>query len=337
MLDSAEFVNSSHQTCLYAAAGRRLIRHASCARIEHALLVSRASAGRARFFAAVSRDTTDRSDALERSLTYVMSTESPGLVLLHVTAITGRSLTLVRRLGRNDGAPVVIATGLEQGETELAAMRRMATDALHMWLTQARDAGDDDGRQRSAEAAPDHHAISILAHTCGRPDVSATAFLACAEAIRRLKSAPLEVPFGGLSFVIRDMLERPPDPNANASDLRVRTIIDALQCGTNAALRRSLSDWARLLGVDAAHLGRLVHAQTGLQHREWRRVYRMKRAAHLLTRDDEQVAQIAFAVGFNDNSQFGREFRELFGFTPRTFRSLFRAPRGVKARQMTRA
>jgi AraC family transcriptional regulator len=132
--------------------------------------------------------------------------------------------------------------------------------------------------------------------------------------------------------VIRHLLESAPLAYGTASDLRVRTVIDALQSGANQALHRSLFDWARLLAVDAAHLGRLLHAQTGLRFREWRRAYRMKRAAHLLTRDDEQVAQIAFAVGFNDNSQFGREFRELFGVTPRAFRSLLRAPHAMRAR-----
>jgi AraC-like DNA-binding protein len=332
MLDSAEFVTSPHHACLYTP-GRRLARGTG-ALSGSALFASRAIAGRTRCFAAISRDfPLECSIAPEHLLDRLATTPRSGVALLHLTAIAGRSLTLVRRLGRGDDVPVVIATGLEPGDAGVEAMRQVAIDTLDTWFAQTAAVDHESAREQFVEAEFDHsRAISILAHTCSGADVSGTAFLVCAEAIAHLNAPPLEVAFTRLSPVIRGVLESPPFPCGTASDLRVRTVIDALQSGANQALHRSLFDWARLLAVDAAHLGRLLHAQTGLRFREWRRAYRMKRAAHLLTRDDEQVAQIAFAVGFNDNSQFGREFRELFGFTPRAFRSLLRAPHAMRAR-----
>jgi transcriptional regulator GlxA family with amidase domain len=50
----------------------------------------------------------------------------------------------------------------------------------------------------------------------------------------------------------------------------------------------------------------------------------MMRATRLLAQDDEQIAQIACAVGFINDGQFGRDFRRLFGLTPPYFRRALR-------------
>lgn len=47
---------------------------------------------------------------------------------------------------------------------------------------------------------------------------------------------------------------------------------------------------------------------------------RVSKAKELLRRDDMRITEIAFACGFNDSNYFSRQFRNITGQSPRTFR-----------------
>jgi AraC-like DNA-binding protein len=132
---------------------------------------------------------------------------------------------------------------------------------------------------------------------------------------------------------MKDRLARP------IHDARIRTLVHQLLEGNAHMLRRSERDWGQTFGMSPSHLGRLVRAHTTQSFRDLRRVCRIQLACRLLTRDDEQVAQIAFAAGYEPSqmAQFCREFRYVVGVTPRTFRSLVRDVRPHSRLQQMRA
>jgi len=49
---------------------------------------------------------------------------------------------------------------------------------------------------------------------------------------------------------------------------------------------------------------------------------RLARARELLTRTDLSLSEVAFAVGFADQSHFTRRFRQMVGVSPGQFRKL---------------
>ena len=51
---------------------------------------------------------------------------------------------------------------------------------------------------------------------------------------------------------------------------------------------------------------------------------RLARARELLTRTDLSLSEVAFAVGFADQSHFTRRFRQMVGVSPEQFRKLKR-------------
>ncbi len=253
-------------------------------------------------------------------------------VVLDLRFDTGRALTVLRRGDGGRNVPIVIATTGNEKESALS-MIRTTRDRELLRVIRA-SAIQPTLRIRltpeyiGGSPAPEHLRIaSTLARACASEDASIEAFLVCAGVVRRLHGPAMQVPFTPLLNDVFDMLRRPPHPSPRLWDARVRSLTDALHEGDVEALRRSEADWGRQFGVHAAHLGRLVHAHTGQRFRDWRRICRLKRAAQLLVRDDEQVAQVGFAAGFGDASQFGREFRLLFGLTPREFRRQLLRPR----------
>jgi AraC-like DNA-binding protein len=48
---------------------------------------------------------------------------------------------------------------------------------------------------------------------------------------------------------------------------------------------------------------------------------RINRAASLLRRGDDSITDIAFLVGFRDSNYFTRQFRKVFGTSPRAYRN----------------
>jgi AraC-like DNA-binding protein len=74
------------------------------------------------------------------------------------------------------------------------------------------------------------------------------------------------------------------------------------------------------LHVTRAHLGRLLRSNTGIGFRKWRTMLAMKVAVRRLNESDKYIAQIAYDLGFDHPSQFDREFRYVFGVSPRTLR-----------------
>ncbi len=86
----------------------------------------------------------------------------------------------------------------------------------------------------------------------------------------------------------------------------------------------SVADLARAVNLSTSYLTRLFHAHTGRSPAQYDRDARLQRAHELLTTTFLTVKEVMAAVGWNDPSHFGREFKRRFGESPRALRARLR-------------
>ncbi|TDD80745.1 AraC family transcriptional regulator [Actinomadura darangshiensis] len=98
----------------------------------------------------------------------------------------------------------------------------------------------------------------------------------------------------------------------------LRPIADAVR--DDPGDQRTLSDWARELGVSARTITRAFTAETGTSFARWVAAVRAQHAVALLGRGWETDA-VAEEVGYRSVSAFGVAFRRVTGLTPGTFRT----------------
>ena len=94
---------------------------------------------------------------------------------------------------------------------------------------------------------------------------------------------------------------------------------------TRTSTCRAAADQA---GLSAYHFLRLFARVVGVTPHQYLLRARLRRAARLLTQDDERtVTDIALDVGFADLSNFVRSFHRAAGVSPRHFRHAARGDR----------
>jgi YesN/AraC family two-component response regulator len=86
----------------------------------------------------------------------------------------------------------------------------------------------------------------------------------------------------------------------------------------------SLSDVARAAGYSPAYLTSLAQELTGYSIKRWITERRMSQARMLLCQTDRPVGQIAASVGYPDVAYFTRQFRQLHGDPPQSWRNSVR-------------
>ncbi len=84
--------------------------------------------------------------------------------------------------------------------------------------------------------------------------------------------------------------------------------------------KRMPKEYATLLNVSANHLNAIVKKKSGKSAGELIRQRTVLEAKRSLAHTQLSVAEIAFQLGFKDNSYFGRFFRKYAGSTPQQFR-----------------
>lgn len=111
---------------------------------------------------------------------------------------------------------------------------------------------------------------------------------------------------------------------AYAPSLRERDItrLDRVVRHLHAEMARliRLETVARVAGLTPKSFCRFFRANTGKTLIEYVNAMRVGEACRLLVETGRPVTEIAFAVGFNNLSNFNRRFRELKGLSPREFR-----------------
>jgi len=81
---------------------------------------------------------------------------------------------------------------------------------------------------------------------------------------------------------------------------------------------------ARELGVSARTLNRRFRQATGLSPQAWLQRLRVQQARELLRHSNLSVSEVAWQVGLQDVSHFGKLFRENVGMTPSAYREAVR-------------
>jgi AraC-like DNA-binding protein len=80
------------------------------------------------------------------------------------------------------------------------------------------------------------------------------------------------------------------------------------------------NDTGKLLGLSEAHFLRLFHRHVGITLRRYMRQARMNRAAKLLKNPTLSIKGIAFTCGYDDISNFYRDFKQVHAINPRQAR-----------------
>jgi AraC-like DNA-binding protein len=104
----------------------------------------------------------------------------------------------------------------------------------------------------------------------------------------------------------------------NRTNTKVRAALDYI--GEHYGKKLSLRYLAAHVGLSPSRLSHLVRNVTGKSLTEVTQQVRIRHAQHLLERTDQSCTEIAYEVGYNDQSYFIKHFRRLTGTTPLKYR-----------------
>jgi AraC family transcriptional regulator len=82
-----------------------------------------------------------------------------------------------------------------------------------------------------------------------------------------------------------------------------------------------LADLAGLLGMSQFHFSHLFKQSIGTSPYQYLLQQRIERAKQLLKQTNRSIVDIAFCCGFNSHSHLSKQFRQLTGMTPKSYRS----------------
>jgi AraC family transcriptional regulator len=103
------------------------------------------------------------------------------------------------------------------------------------------------------------------------------------------------------------------------SKYRLRRILDYIK--SNLAEGNGLQELAELAGISAFHFCRSFKQSTGLSPHQYTLQLRIKEGQRLLRTTELSIAEVAYRVGFCDQSHFTMIFRRFVGTTPLRWRA----------------
>jgi YesN/AraC family two-component response regulator len=77
-----------------------------------------------------------------------------------------------------------------------------------------------------------------------------------------------------------------------------------------------IASFGKALGMSRSGLNRKLTALTGQTPNEFIRAMRMKRAAQLLNKNQGNISEVSYMVGFNSTNYFTKCFKDFYGCTP---------------------
>jgi AraC-like DNA-binding protein len=131
---------------------------------------------------------------------------------------------------------------------------------------------------------------------------------------------PMSVQSGLLMNVPNPSRERSQvAPNGRWMDRRIETAIEIMREGLHRNL--PMQDLASEVHLSRWHFIRLFKAETSFSPKQYVLNLKMKQAEQLLNESFLSVKEIAASLGFEDRSQFSREFKKICGCAPTAFRA----------------
>lgn len=83
----------------------------------------------------------------------------------------------------------------------------------------------------------------------------------------------------------------------------------------------SIEDIAANCGINRSYFGKIFHSRIGKSPQEFLMHYRMAKATELLKLTNLSIADIGNAVGYPNQLHFSRAFKNVYGVSPRNWRS----------------
>jgi len=102
---------------------------------------------------------------------------------------------------------------------------------------------------------------------------------------------------------------------------RLRRVVDHIE--NNLSAQFILEELANLACMSKYHFCRSFKRHIGLTPHQFLICRRMEKARLLLSKPDPAISLIAFRLGFNDISDFSKQFNKIYGVTPSLFRKAF--------------
>ena len=100
---------------------------------------------------------------------------------------------------------------------------------------------------------------------------------------------------------------------------QIQQILDYIDAHLDREIK--LSDLAQLLEMSQFHFSRLFKQSIGISPYQYLIQQRVGRAKQLLKQTDRLITDIALECGFSSHSHLSKQFRQLTGMSPRTYRS----------------
>lgn len=103
------------------------------------------------------------------------------------------------------------------------------------------------------------------------------------------------------------------------SQTEIAKRVKSLIC-SDLSVRYSAKDLAKKFGVSETSLKNYFRTVYGCGYAEFQQNARMEKAAELLNKTEQKIADIGLSVGFVTQSKFGAAFKNRFGVTPLEYR-----------------
>jgi ActR/RegA family two-component response regulator/AraC-like DNA-binding protein len=163
---------------------------------------------------------------------------------------------------------------------------------------------------------------ALLAGAVANPALTVSAFVGCAEALRLMVTAPVVHSSAELAARAETVITQSVQRLNVEGHIAVVAAFESIQASLVGGRRPPDQQVARDVGLTVEDLERVLEFNTGRNFTEWRSLLAIQLGAQRLANSPEQVAQIAYALGFDHAAQFTREFHRTLGLTPTDFRRL---------------
>jgi len=161
-----------------------------------------------------------------------------------------------------------------------------------------------------------------LARAAAEPSVTLLTFCTVAVALKGIRTAPGRLTAEHLRRVRADLAGAVRgDPRE--LDPAIRRLLDDLAEAQSVQMAR-LALIEATLGSHRSTLYRTVCRELGEPPIYWRQVAVLRQAARLLATADERISQIAYSLGYQDESSLNHLFMDHLGLPPREYRRLIR-------------
>lgn len=118
---------------------------------------------------------------------------------------------------------------------------------------------------------------------------------------------------------LADMVPPEPKKFPNGLPERLLRVVEHLE--QNLTEPFSLDELAGLACLSKYYFCRLFKRHSGLSPKQFYLYRRIEKACELLGKHDLTISQIAYRIGFNDLTEFIRQFKKFTGHTPRAYRN----------------